>query len=341
MNTATLENFPKCITCGASGEPVYRNLKDRFSGKGEFTLKKCPSCSLFWLDPRLSSDEHMRHHVGYFEGEVNEEPNRRLLAGLRDNLRESIICGYYGYKSIHKKHKLCRWAKFLVKIVLLRSRAIYGLGGLFPFHKEDSQALLIDIGCGEGEYLKMMQQLGWKVLGIEPNAAAATSAEKKGLSIFKGTFQEAKLSDSSADMISMNHVLEHLPDPMGAVKDIFRVLKPQGSLVVHTPNASSLGHKIFKNNWYGLDAPRHMFIFSPKSINLLFREAPFRKIQIKTLTSHSKTIYDNSVLMSKCGRAGNRGIKPQQWRSCFAFLETVMCSLGRDYGEEIEVVAIK
>jgi len=341
MNTAVLEDFPKCIICGASGELVYSTLKDRFSGEGEFTLKKCPSCSLFWLDPRLSADEHMKYHGGYFEGEVIEEHKRRLLAGLRDDLRESIICGYYGYKSIHKEHKLCRWAKFFVKIPLLRSRAIYGLGELFPFRKGGGQALLIDIGCGEGDYLKLMQQLGWKVFGIEPNTVAAASAEKKGLPVFKGTFQEAKLSDSLVDMISMNHVLEHLPDPMGVIKDVFRVLKPQGSLVVHTPNAFSLGHKIFKNNWYGLDAPRHMFIFSPKSIRLLFKESPFRKIQIKTLTSHSKTIYDNSVLMSKYGRVGNRGIKPQKWRSCFAFLETMMCLLGKDYGEEIEVVAVK
>lgn len=342
MNFIEPQDHASCIICGAVGERFYENLADHFLGEGEFVLKYCSSCALFWLQTRPLARDIIDSQGVYFEGENIERRIKRPFAGLRDTLRELIICGYYGYNSIHKEHKFCRWGRCLGAIPALRSRAIYGMGELFPLRSKNHAApLIVDVGCGEGDYLKMMQGLGWRVLGIEPNPLAASHAESKGIPVFRGILQEANLSDSTADQITMNHVLEHLPDPFTPIKESFRVLKPAGRLIMHTPNAQALGHKIFKRNWYGLDAPRHMFIFSLKSIRLILQKTPFKKFRIKTLTSHSRTIYDNSLLFSKFGRISNRGVRPQKFRSFFALLETMLCSLGMDCGEEIEVVAFK
>jgi len=98
-------------------------------------------------------------------------------------LRKAILCGYFGYRHLHPVHDLwCESGTLLAKIPFLRYRAVYDdLRERFPRWIEREDRLIIDVGCGRGDYLRRMKELGWNVLGIEPDRDAAELAKKRVL----------------------------------------------------------------------------------------------------------------------------------------------------------------
>jgi SAM-dependent methyltransferase len=259
------------------------------------------------------------------------------MAWLRDALRYGILCGGYGYRHLRHRHTLCWLGPTLAKVPILKDRAIYDLRELCPHFCDGT---IIDVGCGGGAYLAMMRDLGWPVVGIEPDPAAAEVARSKGLTVRDGSLIEAQLPGSSAAQISLNHVIEHLPDPLQTIQECYRVLKPGGRLVVYTPNSSSLGHKLFRQSWLHLDPPRHLFLFSSKNIRRLIGRT-FKKIRIGTTMQRVKLVYDSSSLIAERGKISLSDVVPRAGRYAFAYKEWLGCSLGMPWGEELEVVAIK
>jgi SAM-dependent methyltransferase len=335
------------MLCAIPGKQLYEGLIDRLLGvPGTFNLKRCQSCGLLWLDPMPIAPDILKYYEGNYvscgDKTVSEGASkRRLFAGLRDFVRALIIYGYYGYQHLAKRKVYVIMGRVLGLWPFLRSRAIYGLGELLPFYQDNPQALIVDVGCGRGDYLKLMRDLGWKVLGIELNPVVANITRNKGIPVFQGTLNDAKLTEGSADFVTLSHVIEHLPEPLMVIDEVFRILKNCGKLVIHTPNAQSLCHQVFRKNSYHLDPPRHLFIFSPKSIKLLFERSKFKKFTIKTLTRAARTSFDNSVVIAREGKSYIGGIKPQKGRFIFALRESMLCHLGKPRGEEIELVAQK
>jgi len=185
-----------------------------------------------------------------------------------------------------------------------------------------------------------MKDLGWNVLGIEPDPVSAQLAEGNGINIFNGTLEKAALEEESADQVTMQHVIEHLSDPIAYVKECHRILKKGGRLVIYTPNLYSLGHRIFRESWLHLDPPRHLHLFSPMSLQSALEKSPFKKFRIGTTCHPAKNIYDNSVIILKHGNVKDKAI-PQKGRTLFSVLETLICSFGVCGGEDIEAVAWK
>ena len=138
-----------------------------------------------------------------------------------------------------------------------------------------SGAPLLDIGCGDGLLLSNLRALGWDVQGVEPDAAAAESARTRGFPVFNGSLEEAQFPDASFAAVTMSHVIEHVAEPARTLAEIRRVLRPGGSLVVMTPNANSVLHRVFRDRWFPLDPPRHLLLHSPASLARLLRDAGF------------------------------------------------------------------
>jgi ubiquinone/menaquinone biosynthesis C-methylase UbiE len=136
---------------------------------------------------------------------------------------------------------------------------------------------LLDIGAGTGDFLLAAQQNGWKVTGIEPSEKAKKKAIAKGISFVNST---ANLPDKSFDIITMWHVLEHIPDLEYHIKELKRLLKPSGTLVIAVPNFNSYDANHYKEFWAAYDVPRHLWHFSQASITKLFEKEQFslRKI---------------------------------------------------------------
>ena len=112
---------------------------------------------------------------------------------------------------------------------------------------------LLDVGCGNGEFLAMMQQAGWDVSGVEPDPTAAqVSSERLNITVPTVDLEGASFPSKSFDAITLSHVLEHVYDPIGVLRECRRILKPAGHVVIVTPNIGSLGHARFGGNWRGL-----------------------------------------------------------------------------------------
>jgi 2-polyprenyl-3-methyl-5-hydroxy-6-metoxy-1,4-benzoquinol methylase len=135
--------------------------------------------------------------------------------------------------------------------------------------EQSSKGQLLDIGAGTGDFLLVAQNDGWKTIGIEPSQKAKTIAEGKGISFVKDT---TELASKSFDCITMWHVLEHVPDLDFQIKELKRLLKTTGTLIVAVPNFKSFDAKYYQNFWAAYDVPIHFWHFSKQSIQMLFQK---------------------------------------------------------------------
>lgn len=126
---------------------------------------------------------------------------------------------------------------------------------------------LLEVGCGNGWRLDELRRLGWDVVGQEVDEEAAASARRTyGLPVLTGPLERLGLQESQFDAVVMNHVIEHVQKPVPFLRECWRLVKPKGRLVCVTPNLKSLGHLVFGRTWSGLDAPRHLEVFTPRSL---------------------------------------------------------------------------
>lgn len=126
---------------------------------------------------------------------------------------------------------------------------------------------ILDIGAGTGDFLLECKNQNWDILGIEPNDKAKGIALGKGIK-FGDTIE--KLESNSFDVITMWHVLEHVPDVEHQVSELKRLLKPSGTIIIAVPNFKSYDANHYKEFWAAYDVPRHLWHFSKTAIEKLF-----------------------------------------------------------------------
>ena len=126
---------------------------------------------------------------------------------------------------------------------------------------------LLDIGTGTGDFILSAKDQGWDVSGIEPNNNAREQALNKGLCVKKNL---ADHSSKNFDVITLWHVLEHMPDLQRTIEQIENILNPGGILIVAVPNFRSFDARHYKEYWAAYDVPRHLWHFSRETMNKLF-----------------------------------------------------------------------
>ena len=129
---------------------------------------------------------------------------------------------------------------------------------------------ILDIGCGTGDFLQSCKKSNWKIDGIEPNEKANKISESKLKQEIN--FDISELSLQQYDCITLWHVLEHVPNLKEYILELKKRLKPNGTLIIAVPNHKSYDAKYYGKFWAAFDAPRHLWHFSKKSIQLLFAE---------------------------------------------------------------------
>jgi len=153
---------------------------------------------------------------------------------------------------------------------------------------------LLDVGCATGSFLSLAKARGWQCRGVEVSTfAAARARESTGCEIFCGRLSDAPFGDSTFDVITMWDLLEHLPVPLEGLQNARRLLKPSGTLLVNTPNENSLLRKVARFLYRGsggwitapvnrLYHPYHLYYFAADTLTLLFRQAGFELVVMKT-----------------------------------------------------------
>jgi SAM-dependent methyltransferase len=131
------------------------------------------------------------------------------------------------------------------------------------------------VGCGEGRTVVLAQQLGWDAMGIEIDPTAVRAAQKTGLNILEGDYNQLTKYEKQFDCIMCSHVLEHVHEPRDFLKKLQSALKPGGVLLLTLPNSLSALRRHFGANWRGLEAPRHLCIPSEPTLIQILKSAGF------------------------------------------------------------------
>lgn len=142
---------------------------------------------------------------------------------------------------------------------------------------QPAKGRILDIGAGTGDFLAMAKDNDWSTVGVEPSAKARDIAIRKGVSFVDDT---AQLEKQSFDVITMWHVLEHVPNLEAQVKELKRLLKPTGSLIVAVPNFKSFDANYYQSFWAAYDVPIHFWHFSKKAIKAVFEKEQIELVKV-------------------------------------------------------------
>lgn len=147
--------------------------------------------------------------------------------------------------------------------------------------KPDGGAVL-DLGCASGGFLRTLEGLSWNLFGIEMSEEAAKVARDRcGAEVFVGSILDAPFPPNSFDAITCFNVLEHVYEPKEVLSRVSNWLKPGGVFITMMPNVDSAGAYIFRSYWYALELPRHLYHFSPTTLNMLAKSVGLQEVFIK------------------------------------------------------------
>jgi 2-polyprenyl-3-methyl-5-hydroxy-6-metoxy-1,4-benzoquinol methylase len=292
-----------CYLCHVEGAVLYANLQDRIFGvPGEWNLRKCSnlSCGLIWLDPKPINEDISKLYISYYthaEAKTRHiRPTRLTL--WRRSLEENVMLRTLGYGSQKEEGKYLLLVRLLSHLGIVRDYA----GAEINWLKASWCGRLLDNGCGSGEILAKLRALGWDTVGIDPDPKAVEVARTTfGLNVYQGTLENTPLSEPDFDVIMMRHVVEHLPDPRETFKTCRQLLKPGGRLVVVTPNVESLTHRWLGKNWRGLESPRHLHLFSTKTLSDCATSAGFVVEEVRSSAKAAAYIWRCSNHLRKYG----------------------------------------
>jgi len=138
---------------------------------------------------------------------------------------------------------------------------------------------ILDVGCGIGMFLNELNSKKFNKYGVEINAKGADEARKKGITVYTSDFLKLKLN-KKFDVITMWHVLEHMPDPQQVIKKISGMLRKNGLLVFAVPNSGGMGFTYGKKYWYHLDSPRHLFLPNRSNLNRVLKKNHFNLTRV-------------------------------------------------------------
>lgn len=234
-----------CPICGSKEiEKVFDSV-DHFSSGEVFPISDCRSCGFRFTGSFPSEEE-----IGKYYDSPDYISHSDSSEGLTNRL-------YHLFRKVMLKRKVSLVASCV----------------------NDKQARLLDIGCGTGYFLHAAKEHGFRVSGIEKNG----SAREKAITLFGLDVKDEsgffRIAHSSFDVVALWHVLEHLERLNESIEKIGEILTPDGTVVIALPNYRSFDAKYYKETWAAYDTPRHLWHFTPDTLEKLLSKHHMKVIR--------------------------------------------------------------
>lgn len=240
-----------CVLCGSKSYLNFLNGGEDFEYgiKGKFNLIKCVSCGLISLFPVPSTKQLLSFYPSSYHC-YNNPVSRFTQLLAYSNLK--------------------RQAKKIERLI-------------------GKQGKILDVGCAGGEHFGVLNKFGnWQFVGIDFNKNVVEKGQKKGREIYATTLEKFNYTKQSFDLIIMDHLLEHVTNPVSTLKSAYFLLKKDGYLIGAVPNINSWDRVVAGRYWGGYHFPRHVYLFSLQTLTRLFVKNHFRmkKIDYDLHTGH-------------------------------------------------------
>lgn len=284
-----------CPVCQTQGQLLYDRQADRLlDTPGDWSIRRCAACGLLWLDPRPRPEEIAAFYENY---STLAAPKTNIeTRGVWPAVKRGILDARFGYRDAASGPA----GRLIWRILSFCAPLTDLIGGIVMYVDGSTRGKLLDIGCGNGQFLILMKSLGWQVQGVEFDPeAAARAAEFSGAPVHAGRLEDAGLPESSFDVITLHHVVEHLHDPVATLSECRRILRPGGRIHLLTPNAKSLAHRVFKRHWRGLEVPRHLQVYTPAALSRTLLEAGFEIRRLGTTARSACLIWNVSRMLTR------------------------------------------
>ena len=237
-----MREVTSCPVCKSTKFKTLFRCEDHTVSHETFQLIKCQNCSLVITHP---------------------QPNDHLLASYY--LSDDYISHANRAKSIFDKLYL-----FVRKFTLSQKLKL--------ILQYNSKSSLLDYGCGTGEFLNICKSNGWSVTGVEPSINAR---EKAMLRTNENIYESLEtIANKKIDVITLWHVLEHVPDINGLLQQLGKLLTENGTIFIAVPNYESYDAEVYKEFWAAYDVPRHLWHFSKSSLEKLLNNNSLRVTSI-------------------------------------------------------------
>jgi SAM-dependent methyltransferase len=270
MTTALqLESVSCPLGCPPDDEFVLSGRDRLHDLPGEFPVVRCRGCGLLRTSPRPTPAEIGRYYPDAYG------PYATTVVG-RTEMDAAPVPG---------------WRRMLRRLVEPKTNILPQL----------PRGRLLEIGCGSGAFLHRMAHAGWEVEGLELSPTAGAGAQRLGFPVFIGSLADAPDPVRPYHLIVGWMVLEHLHDPVAMLRKLRRWSAPGGWLVLSVPDAGAWEFKLFREAWYALDVPRHLFHFTPRTARLVLARTGWR---LERVFWHQNP---NNLILSLRNRCQERG----------------------------------
>jgi 2-polyprenyl-3-methyl-5-hydroxy-6-metoxy-1,4-benzoquinol methylase len=241
-------HYTHCPVCGSSDIHPILTAKDHSVSGEEFVIWQCQSCTL-----RFTQDVPDENSIGSYYQSQDYISHSNTNKGLLNKLYQAVRKFTLGQKS-----------------------------GLVISHTT-KKGRILDIGAGIGAFLYEMKQKGWDIDGVEPDYGARQQAKNLFAINLKPTPELYQLPHGSYDAITLWHVLEHVEPLQDYVAQLKKLLTPNGRIFIAVPNYTSLDADLYGNRWAAYDVPRHLYHFTPRSIEVLVEKHGMKIITSKPM----------------------------------------------------------
>ena len=256
-------------------------------------MYRCGGCGSGFLNPRPTPGSIALAYANYYTHAQTGGVKRGAISWWK----QRRISERNYYLNTHFGYDLQPAAKSWLFLSRRRRQRFDRYAGYLHF--PGTGARLMDIGCGNGSFLWQMRALGWDVCGIEPDPQSATQARAAGLEVRAELWPQPPGREPHFDAITMFHVIEHVHNPVQMLGDCWKLLKPGGQIMIATPNYGASGREYFGGDWRGLEIPRHLVLFTEKSLWDAMERSGFRVARPARPSLNAKAMFRLSAKLRR------------------------------------------